>query len=63
MRGIINLVLGILALFNIGYKLMNCPLCEDRIFGFAIPGMLYLAIWAFFAVTCLYSFFKQRKTA
>jgi len=62
-RAIINLVIGIFALYNVGYKLMNCPLCPDRFFGFEIPGIVYLAIWVFFAVSCFVAFNKQRKVS
>lgn len=60
-RAIINLIIGIFAAGNVGYKLFTCPLCPDRIFSFEIPGIAYIAIWTLFAVSCLSAFNRARK--
>lgn len=60
-RAIINLVVGVLATVNVVYKVIKGPFEADRFFGFEIPGIAYLAIWTFFAVSCFYAFNKARN--
>jgi len=61
MKGILNLIAGIIAVLNIVWHLMRNPGGAESIFGFEINGYLYLGIWVFVAFTCLGQFYKQNK--
>ena len=63
MKGKFNLIIGLIALTQVIYYLVNCPTvdCEGSIFGFPIPGFAYLLIWGFITVSILYGVYKDNK--
>lgn len=61
MRGIWNLIIGLLALSNVIYKLIRCIDCRERIFGIEMNGYLYLAIWSILGIYILYRFYLDNK--
>ena len=53
-----DLVIGLFALANVIYKLIQCPSCEDHFFFFNVPGFVYILIWTFLAGVLLYGVYK-----
>lgn len=61
MKGKFNLIVGLLALSNAVYHLVTCPLCEERLFGFDISGMLYLGFWIAIMIMMFYSVYDVNR--
>lgn len=49
-----NLIIGIFASIEVIYKLVTCANCEDQIFGFEMPGIVYILIWTIISIVLLY---------
>jgi len=60
MRGIINLIVGILCIVQLVYFFINKPEVSS-IFGFEVPNIAFLLFWGFMAVSSLFSFVRATK--
>ncbi len=60
-RVLINVALGLYCFWN-AYRFASIsPMpAQGSLFGFAIPGMAYLAFWGLFGVWCLYGAYQGR---
>jgi len=63
MNNTIQLILGVYALFNAGYKIVKCYDCPDSFFGFEVSGPVYIGIWLAAAIAIFYSVYKKKKAA
>ena len=45
MKGVLNIIVVVLAAANIIYHLVTCPLCDEKLFGYTVSGYAYLAFW------------------
>ena len=52
------LLIGLIAMLNVIYKIATCLNCDERILGFEIPGIVYLAIWSVVAASSCIGFYK-----
>lgn len=58
MKGILNLILGIFALVNVGYHLYAKSGMSGRFFGIEVSSPIYCLIWSALGIYFLYSFYK-----
>jgi len=63
MRGTLYLILGVISLFEFGYHIYSHNGEAGRLFGFEIPNLPFLAIWAILGVYFFYKYYSIRKTA
>ena len=53
-----SFAMGLLALLELVYKLVKCPSCESEIFGFQVPGIVYIFFWGILATIILFDVYK-----
>lgn len=61
MKGILNLVLGIMGIFTVGYHLAFANGAPGRFFGIEVSSPVYCLIWSTLAIYFLYSFYKMNR--
>jgi hypothetical protein len=62
-RNIFNIVFGLIMLSQLVYKLLTCPACDDRIFGFSVPGYAKIIFYIVLMLAFFYPVFKDKFTA
>ncbi len=53
-----SFIVGLFALSQAIFKVVTCLSCDDSIFGFKIPGLLYVLFWTFLSIVILYDVYK-----
>jgi len=54
-----NLVLGLIFLFDLVYKIVKCPNCEDNILFFQVPGFVKILFLAILTIGLLYPVYTE----
>ncbi len=60
MKGILNLLLGIFAIGNVGYNLYRGGVAGS-FFGFVVSSPVYCLIWSALAIYFLSAFYRMNK--
>jgi len=61
MKGIVNILVGIYAIYKIASHFMNTPGENAYLFGFEVNQLVYAAFWGFIAFMCLADFMRTSK--
>ncbi len=51
-------IIGLLALSEVTYKIINCPNCEDNLLWIQVPGLVHILFWGLGTIIMFYKVYK-----
>lgn len=59
MKRMFSFILGLAFIFELIYKIVTCPNCEDNIFMFRVPGLVKILFLAVLIIGLMYPVYKE----